>query len=212
MSGAGSSSGGSGAVLFVCTGNVARSPAAELLLRAGLGGRIAVGSAGLHALVGEPVAASMGRLLHARGIDPEGLVARQLEPDMPARADLVLTMTGSQRAAVVSRTPAAVRRTFTLAEFADLATLAAERLDAVDPVDRLRAAVAEAPRARARRQVRVGTDDIEDPYRRPDEVYARVLERIEHAVNQLLCVLTAPPARVPAPSPPPTPWDVAPPG
>jgi protein-tyrosine phosphatase len=213
MSSAGASSGGSGAaVLFVCTGNVARSPAAELLMQAGLGGRIGLGSAGLGALVGEPVAAPMGQLLRARGIDPRGFVARQLDLDMVGRADLMLTMTAAQRAAVVSRAPAAVRRTFLLAEFADLAVLGAERLVAVDPAERLRAAVGEAARMRARRPVQAGTDDIEDPYQRPPEIYARVFERIERAVNLLLSVLTASSAGVPTPYAPASAWDVTPQG
>ena len=46
------------------------------------------------------------------------------------------------------------------------------------------ALVREAPRARAQRAA--GDDDIEDPYRRPDEVFGLVLDRIETATRSLL--------------------------
>ena len=42
-------------MLFVCTGNVCRSPMAEYLLRAEAGAALAVTSAGMQALIGEPM-------------------------------------------------------------------------------------------------------------------------------------------------------------
>ncbi|MGY1706841.1 hypothetical protein ACI79C_19925 [Geodermatophilus sp. SYSU D00697] len=183
-------------VLVVCTGNICRSPAAELLLRAGLGegAGVAVASAGLAALAGEPVAAPMARLLAARGVDPEGFAARQLEPLGARSAGLVLTMTTEQRSAVVTRAPAAVRRTFALREFADLARLGGAALDQRHPADRLAALVAAAPRLRA---LRTGPrdDDVEDPHGRPDEVFAHAFTRIEGAVDALLDVVVPRPAR-----------------
>jgi protein-tyrosine phosphatase len=136
-------------VLFVCEGNICRSPAAEVLLRSCLGpdGAVAVGSAGLAARVGEPIDEPVRRLLAARGLGSD-VVARQLVPDLVRSADVVLTMTAAQRAAVVSRVPAAVRRTFVLREFAGLARLA-DPIAAADPADRLAAVVAGAGRARA---------------------------------------------------------------
>jgi protein-tyrosine phosphatase len=183
-------------VLVVCTGNICRSPAAELLLRAGLppDAGVVVGSAGLNARVGEPVAEPMARLLVARGLDPGSLAGRQLTPDMLRQADLVLTMSAQQRSAAVGQVPAAVRRTFTLREFADLAALS--RADAAAglaaPAARLAALVRAAPTARARREAG-RPDDIEDPYGRPDAVHAEVLAAIEEAVTGLLGVLV--PAR-----------------
>jgi len=181
-------------VLVVCTGNICRSPAAELLLRAGLGGDdgVVVSSAGLGALAGEPVAAPMSGMLAARGVGTAGFTARQLQPPAIRSAGLVLTMTAAQRSAVVSRLPAAVRRTFTLREVADLARLAGNLPGT--PADRLAALVAQAPRLRA---LRTGPrdDDIEDPYGRPDEVFARVLDRIDGAVAELLGALVPRSAR-----------------
>jgi protein-tyrosine phosphatase len=174
-------------VLVVCTGNVCRSPAAELLLRAGLGDGtdIEVASAGLGALAGAPVAEPMARLLRARGVDPSPFVARQLEASDVRAADLVLTMTTAQRRAVVTSVPAAVRRTFTLPEFADVAALAeVDRLPG-GPAERIAAVLGAAPRARALRGA-AQDDDIEDPYGRPDEVFAQVFTAIDTAVDRLL--------------------------
>jgi protein-tyrosine phosphatase len=178
------------AVLFVCTGNICRSPAAELLLRAGLGDSgVEVASAGLAARAGEPVAAPMARLLAARGVEPAGFVARQLEPAALRSAGLVLTMTAEQRSAVVTRAPATVRRVFTLREFADLAGLGAGLPGERHAAGRIAALVAAAPRLRALR-TGPGDDDVEDPYGLPEEVFARALGRIETAVGTLLGALT----------------------
>jgi protein-tyrosine phosphatase len=174
-------------VLVVCTGNVCRSPAGELLLRAGLGtaADVEVASAGLGALAGEPVAQPMARLLRARGLDPAPFVARQLEASDVRAADLVLTMTTAQRRAVVTSVPAAVRRTFTLPEFADVAALAeVDRLPG-GPAERMAGVLRAAPRARALRGA-AQDDDIEDPYGRSDEVFARVFAAIDTAVDRLL--------------------------
>jgi protein-tyrosine phosphatase len=175
-------------VLFVCTGNICRSPAAELLLRAGLGtgAGIETASAGVAALVGEPVAEPMARLLGEAGVDPRGFTARQLDPALARSAALVLTMTTEQRTTVVSRAPAAVRRTFTVREFAGLLRAGGAGGEVEGPDGHLDALVRAATRARGLRLVVPGTEDIEDPYRRPDDVYARVLAQIEDDVARLL--------------------------
>jgi protein-tyrosine phosphatase len=180
--------------LVVCTGNICRSPAAALLLRAGLGERsgVEVASAGLHAVVGEPVAEPVARRLRGLGIDAAGFRARQLQPSDLRGADVVLTMTSAQRSAVVGSLPAAVRRTFTLREFARLAALADVDPSAVEPGERLAAVVRAAPRARARYLPAPGEDDVEDPYRRSDEVHAEVFAAIGTAVRDLLAVLRPP--------------------
>lgn len=177
-------------VLVVCTGNVCRSPAVELLLRSRLGGAagIEVGSAGLDALVGEPVAAPMARLLLAAGADPGRFTARQLEASDIRAADFVLTMTAAQRRTVVTILPSAVRRTFTLMEFAAIAELVAPDAGGGGPAERAAAIVEAAPRARALRGP-AGDDDVEDPYRRSDEVYERVFGVVDDAVARVAGVL-----------------------
>jgi protein-tyrosine phosphatase len=180
------------AVLAVCTGNVCRSPALELRLRAALGASpdVTVTSAGLHARVGEAVDPGMVRLL---GNLTAGFRARQVTPELVRSADLVLTMTRDQRRDVVAAAPTALRRTFTLLEFSELARLAAD--DGVaggagTPGEALRALVGAAPRFRAERVS--GKDDIGDPYGRDDGVFATVLGQIDEAVRALVGVLPAP--------------------
>jgi protein-tyrosine phosphatase len=181
--------GSAAAVLVVCEGNICRSPAAELLWRAAVGSRFPVASAGLRARVGEPVHEPIARLLRARGLSPDG-VGRQLTPELVGAADLVLTMTTAQRAGVLSWAPGAVRRTFTLREFAGLVALIdpAGLPGPADPAARLAALVDAAPRARARRGV--AADDVEDPYRRPDDVAARAVALIADAVDGIATALT----------------------
>ena len=62
-------------------------------------------------------------VLRERGVDASGFVARELTAELVVRADLVLTATREHRAAVVGLVPAAVRRSFTLKEFARLSGL-----------------------------------------------------------------------------------------
>ena len=177
-------------VLVVCTANVCRSPAAEVLLRTALGpeSRIAVGSAGLRARVGEPMAPEMARLL---GVPAGTVRGRQFAPEAARDAGLVLTMTRAQRAAVVSAVPAALRRTFTLREFADLVQLA-EEAGAVPPTghgERLAALVRLAPRYRALR-TSGPDDDIEDPYGQAAPVYTHALDALRASVTVVAAALT----------------------
>ena len=114
-------------ILFVCTGNVCRSPAAERLLRrvlvgggiAGLSG-VDVSSAGTGALVGDPVSPPMAVLIEKAGADASNFTARQLLPALVRGADLIITMTGAHRRETVTLVPAAVQRTFVLGELAHM--------------------------------------------------------------------------------------------
>ncbi|MFL5359908.1 MAG: low molecular weight phosphotyrosine protein phosphatase, partial [Myxococcales bacterium] len=68
-------------VLMVCTGNICRSPMAQVLLADALKKRgidVAVESAGLGALVGHPADPIAVKLMQARGLDLSGHRGRQL--------------------------------------------------------------------------------------------------------------------------------------
>ena len=107
-------------ILAVCTGNICRSPAVERLLASQLAPSVSVSSAGTHALVGHPISEPMATLLRQAAVEPEPFEARRLSEQMVKESDLILAMTRAQRGLVVELWPAAVRRTFTLREFARL--------------------------------------------------------------------------------------------
>jgi protein-tyrosine phosphatase len=127
-------------VLVVCVGNICRSPMAEGLLRSRLGSRpgVAVGSAGLVALVGERADPMAQLLMRERGIDIGGHRARQLTPELAAAHDLVLVMEEELERAVVDLAPAARGRVHRLGRFG--------RFDVPDPYQRDRSAFEEALR------------------------------------------------------------------
>lgn len=178
-------------LLVVCTGNVCRSPAIEALLRTEIGpGGVAVQSAGTRALVGEPIQPSMERLLRGVGVSAEKFAARLLNESMVAQANLILTATREHRALVVEESPAALRRTFSVREFARLASrVEVERIESAGGFDataaeRLAALV---PLAAAHRsQVSADLDDIVDPYKRNDAVYLESFSQICEAVGTIV--------------------------
>jgi protein-tyrosine-phosphatase len=107
-------------ILFVCTGNICRSPLAEVLLRRALTERslpdFAVSSAGTGAWDGAP--ASEGAYLVAleRGLDLSSHRARLLTREIVEDTDLVLTMARHHRARVHEL--GGEGRAFVLGEFA----------------------------------------------------------------------------------------------
>jgi protein-tyrosine phosphatase len=83
------------AILFVCTGNICRSPIAEGLFRAGsarLDGAWHVDSAGIHARDGEAPTAPAIAVAARHGADIAGLRARQFVPDDFARFDAIVAL------------------------------------------------------------------------------------------------------------------------
>lgn len=171
-------------VLFVCTGNICRSPLAQLILAHHLSdiSEIEVVSAGTQALVGSPVPEPAARLAAEHDLIVEGHRAAQLDTRAVEAAGLVLTMAREHRTHVVQASPRAIRRTFTLREFARLVPIAQPQLPhalsgispatvdgaldaAVGLVGSLRG-VTEPPESPA-------DFDVEDPYRRSDDVYRR---------------------------------------
>lgn len=86
-------------LLFVCTGNLCRSPTAETIFNAlaeehGLDWRAE--SAGLAAVEGEPVPENVGLALGEVGFYADEHRARKVESRMIGEADLVLAMTPRQ--------------------------------------------------------------------------------------------------------------------
>lgn len=112
-------------VLFVCTGNICRSPTAERLAAAYAHEHaldITTASAGTNAVIGHPVHSDAEQILETLGGDGTGFAARQLSPKIAQGADLIVTMTAAHRDRVLELAPTKLKRTFTLPEAATLAT------------------------------------------------------------------------------------------
>ena len=99
-------------VLFVCLGNICRSPTAEGVFRAhleqaGLASRVEVDSCGIGPWhVGKAPDARAREAALRRGIDLSALRARQLAAEDFARFDYVLAMDHDNLAAIEARRPA----------------------------------------------------------------------------------------------------------
>src|SRR2546426_10509174 len=90
-------------VLFVCTGNICRSPLAASLLERALkerGLEVAVSSAGTGAWDGTPASEGAYLVGLEQGLDLSGHRARLLTRDLVEQSDLILTMARHHRARV----------------------------------------------------------------------------------------------------------------
>jgi len=121
-------------VLFVCYGNICRSPMAEGFLNKLLLEKndkpvdVEVLSAGLNAVGGPPTPETM-ETMREEGIDITSFRSRQLTEELIEKADLILTMEKRYKDDVLSRHPQAKHKVFTLKEFAG----ETENLDIEDP-------------------------------------------------------------------------------
>lgn len=175
-----------GSVLVVCRGNICRSPVAEALLAHALQGTgVSVSSAGLSARTGETISEPMAELLpRALRASTADFAARSVDESLISSSDLILTATRSQRGELVVRQPSALRKTFTLREFASLAELLRQDLDGAGGQlpTRLSELVASVPTARGRRPLRDNEFDVPDPYGRSVRANRRSYAMIEESV------------------------------
>jgi len=167
-------------IMTVCTGNICRSPAAELLLREYLGDLASVSSTGTHAMRGHGIPAEMLMCLDVDGIDGRGHTSTQFKERDAREADLIITMTARHRAFTVSEAPATLKHTFLLTEIAETARAGAE-LAGDTPTERL----ANLPDAVRNYRPALAGDvvaDVPDPYGRGqaryDEAYAMIKDAI----------------------------------
>lgn len=93
-------------ILFVCIGNICRSPMAEGLFRQALPEKQFY-SAGLDALIGHGADPHACDLMRERGIDISTHRARRLDGWMLIESDLILTMDNWQKEMIEARYPVA---------------------------------------------------------------------------------------------------------
>ena len=106
-------------VLFVCTGNICRSPIAEGLFRHLIGtrGDIDVSSAGVHAVRGQPPSLYAVQVCENAGVDISGLRSQPLSADLVERASHIFAMTGAHLETIHLLFPHGAEKTFLLREF-----------------------------------------------------------------------------------------------
>ena len=196
------------AVLHVCMGNICRSPMAERLLMLAAQLRLAkvdataevsdllasasAGTGGWHE--GEEMNPPAARQILLRGGSVDGFAARKLVTAHLLDADLILTATADQLDYVHALRPDAVGRTFVLGHLGRLLTaidVAALPNAAVEPeafFARAVAVVEAADRARGG-SAAVHDDDLDDPWGRGEQTFARVADEIDEVLYGLVDVL-----------------------
>lgn len=182
-------------ILTVCTGNICRSPLAERLLQSGLDevapGAFSVASAGVRALVGQPAHPRSAELAVRLGTDVDAFTARQLTEQLVSEADLVLILAEAHRAPVLALSPAALKRTFTLREFARIVELLPGPTTRETPQEAWRRYVADGDSVR--HQVRLDDptlNDVADPFGLDAIAYERMADELVPAVSALIRAAT----------------------
>ena len=201
-------------ILFVCTGNLCRSPFAEVLTRhllierlgAANASRFSVISAGTHAAVGAGMHPLTRAELTPWGLDgaaAAAVVARQLDAGTVRAADLVLTADRGHRSLVVDLVPTALPNAFCLREFARLLGGIDPRVLPPDPIARAVATVAEARQLRGTLSYACPEDDIvPDPIGQPPSAHRLAAGMIAPAARAFVELLAAEPLLSPAQSRP----------
>jgi glycine hydroxymethyltransferase len=111
-------------VLFVCTGNICRSPIAEGLFRRLLGNRkeIQVASAGVHAVQGQPPSLYAVQVCEEEGVDISGLRSQPITAALVDRATHIFAMTGAHLETIRMLFPQGAEKSFLLREFEEPGT------------------------------------------------------------------------------------------
>ncbi|AIZ16783.1 protein tyrosine phosphatase [Bifidobacterium pseudolongum PV8-2] len=176
-------------VLFVCTGNVCRSPMGELMFPLFFHeDSITTDSAGVQGLINSPIDPSSERLMQMDGIDASSFRSKRLTPQLAMSSDLILCFAEHQRKKIVELAPRSRSRTFLLTDFANLCTYCRDnnmvqgdtleaRLDSVLTNASLVRPML--PKAR----------EIDDPYQRDFSAFETAHEQIGEAFASIAAVL-----------------------
>lgn len=178
-------------VLFVCTGNICRSPMAEQIFRE-LSAKaklpIKVTSAGVMAMTGDPMTPESAQAMKDRSYSPVSHIAKDVTTELLAEAELIICMTLEHRSEIARVLPRASKYSFTFDELARLVSYLShdpeysgefQKKQGETRAKFIRRALASA--ALLRGMVPTGEDprDIVDPYGESLEIYAQVAENID---------------------------------
>jgi protein-tyrosine phosphatase len=165
-------------VVFVCTGNICRSPMGEAMLRHELAARgctgVDVSSCGTWGLAAQPATADAVTTLGDRGIDLAAHRSRALDAAEIAAADLVIAMTSVHVREIAAEVPDALPKVRLMKEIVELDLEPGEGL----------AGLLAATRPPSRRSL-----DVDDPMGLPSRAYERAAGEIEAGVKVLAEVL-----------------------
>jgi protein-tyrosine-phosphatase len=181
---------GSFDILVVCTGNLARSPMGEALLRGHLAGRpvdARVHSAGTLAW-SRPATDEAVAVMREHGLDLSAHRSQPLTAPRVRDADLILAMTRAHVYGVLAYDDAADDRTFLIEELPRLATQVGPRR--VDEPLRAWAARVAARRPHGWVAGRAG-EEVPDPFGEPISVYRATATRLD-AASAAIAELVAP--------------------
>ncbi|MBM7798511.1 protein-tyrosine phosphatase [Microlunatus panaciterrae] len=193
--------------MFVCEGNICRSPLAERVLSKALEGvdqGIAVTSAGTRARVGEPMDEMTAEIARELGVDPTGHLAHQVTSQDLREASLVLTANRDQRSAVVRLHPRAVKYALTIRQLGRILEEGADRgelptVDSLPPNERVDALLSFVMRRRGLRyRLDPSADNVIDPYGQSAEVHQLAVTQMLPALNLLSTALGGSPVGWPA--------------
>ena len=190
-------------VLFVCEGNLCRSPYADAVFRhrmRSLGSSVVArsSSAGTRATPGAPVHPVLATLAQGE-LEPElwpdlhAHRARRVDRDLVREHDLVVTMTRRQRTELLEVAPSALRRTWTLGEVAKAAD-AVLTSGAAGPLC-LDGAYAGLDLSTLVSRASTGApgvpDDVADPVAGGRDDFARMTATVDHGVQRLVDLVLA---------------------
>lgn len=168
-------------VLFVCTGNICRSPMGELMFplffhHAG----IETDSAGTQGLISNPIDPSSARLMELDGIDSSAFRSKRLTPQLAMDSDLILCFTEHQRNKIIALAPRVRTRTFVLSDFANLCKYFSDHnlLRSGTVENRLHEVIYNASMVR---HALPAVEDIDDPYHKEFSAFQKAHDQIGYA-------------------------------
>lgn len=172
-------------VLFVCTGNICRSPMGELMFPQFFNDpNLEVDSAGTQGLIDHEIDPSSGRLMEQDGIDASEFRSKRLTPQLARESDLIICFTKNQRQQIVSIAPTVGRKTVTLSDLAALCEYCAQHglLEGETYEDRLTSVLNQASLVRPQ----LGqAEDIADPYRKEFAAFEIAHEQIGKSIETI---------------------------